>query len=196
MDKKNTAQNILNLLKSKSVIIWDNDGTIMGTKDLNDRSHERIILPNVQEIMNTVPAVHIICSGFKSAETEKKNYDTEGVIKRFSHLMHKLPINAAVFSPAIGGVECWELIKNESGEIEIRKAHDDARYTSYIGHFKKPDTGMFVVIKDIVKKFGLAVKNSDFIMIGDTLQDQQFAENAGIDFVYAQEIHKLPLITA
>lgn len=195
MNTKST-QNIVELLQSKSVIIWDNDGTIMGTKDLNDRSHERIILPNVQEIINTVPAVHIICSGFKSAETEKRNYDTQGVIKRFRQLMEKLPISAAVFSPAIGGVECWVILKNDNGNIEITKAHEDARYASFIGHFKKPDIGMFVVIKDLVEKLGVNADKNDFIMIGDTLQDKEFAKNAGIDFIDAAVIHGLPLITA
>ncbi len=190
MNNQNTLENILHLLKQKSLIIWDNDGTIMGTKDLNDRSHERIILPNIKEIMTSVPALQIICSGFKSPETETKNYDTEGVIKRFKNLMHELPLKAAIFSPAIGGTECWVMIKKDSGNIEVRKAHEDSRYNQYIGHFKKPDIGMFIVINDLAKEFGQDVKKSDVIMIGDTLQDQQFAENAGIDFIDAEVIHR------
>ncbi len=59
--------------------------------------------------------------------------------------MEQLPINAAAFSPSIGGVACYVVIKKLDGNILIKKAHEDIRYAEYVGKFKKPDIGMFVV---------------------------------------------------
>jgi hypothetical protein len=189
--KNNNHQNILHKLRSKSVIIWDNDGTIMGTLDPDDRSHERIILPNVKEVMNKVHALHIVCSGSKTTKSELQNFDPMKVIDRFTKLMKELPIKAAVFAPTIGGTECWVMIHTNDGLLEVRKAHEDPRYKHLIGKFKKPDSGMFRVIADLVKEFDVNANSQDMIMIGDMWQDEKAAEGAGIEFLDVAKIHCL-----
>ena len=130
------------------ILIWDNDGTVTGSKNPNDtRNSAKVIFPNVKETMQNSD-FNFIISGYKSPESELQNFDANKIITRFSKLMNQLPINAAAFSPAIGGVECYVLIK-KNNKIIIKEAHKDSRYMKYIGKFKKPDIGMFMVIKDI-----------------------------------------------
>jgi hypothetical protein len=83
--------------------------------------------------------------------------------------MEQLPINAAAFSPSIGGVACYVVIKKLDGNIFIKKAHEDPRYAEYIGKFKKPDIDMFIVMRDIaLAEYGQVIDKDSSIMIGDT----------------------------
>ena len=103
--------------------------------------------------------------------------------------MNKLPINAAAFSPAIGGVACYVVIKKDN-KIIIKEAHEDPRYEKYIGDFKKPGIGMFVVIRDIaLEEFGQIINADNSIMIGDTWHDEAAAKAFGIPFLGANIIH-------
>jgi len=186
----------LGIAMQPQIIIWDNDGTVMGSKNPNDiTSSAKVILPNVADVMQR-SGINIICSGTKTAESELQNWDPVKIIEQFNVLMEKLPVSLATFSPAIGGVECWVMIKHATGNIEIRKAHEDPRYQHLIGHFKKPDIGMLVVIRDLVTElFAQAIDASTTVFIGDAWQDQQAAQNFGIPFVDAHKIHTMALDT-
>jgi hypothetical protein len=169
------------------IIIWDNDGTVTGSINPNDPT--RVILPHVPEVM-AASKLNIICSGIKTPESESQNWDPDWIIARFTMMMATLPISMVTFSPAIGGIECWVMIKRSDTTIEIRKAHEDPRYAHYIGQFKKPDIGMLVVIRDIVSElFSDNVDADTAIFIGDSIQDQQAAETFGIPFVDASVVH-------
>ena len=134
---------------------------------------------------------NFIISGFKSLESEAQNFDPEKVIAKFKELMTQLPINAAAFSPSIGGVACYVVIKKLDGNLFIKKAHEDPRYVEYIGKFKKPDICMFVVIRDIaLEEYAEILDKNSAIMIGDTWHDKVAAESFGIDFVKASVIHE------
>lgn len=165
------------------IVIWDYDGTIAEKQNL---------LPNVENVMLQKDTLNIICSGIRSLEPNAflskklKLYNPEPALKKFKQLMTQLPIKAVVFSYALGGTECWVLIKTDT-DIEVRKAHEDTRYLHLKGYFQKPDTGMFQVIKDIMHE--LHSKTDDLLFIGDTLQDQQAAQAFGIAFKHAHEIH-------
>ena len=174
------------------IMIWDNNGTIIGSKDPHDMNFAaKVILPNVPQVMQGA-SLNIICSGTKTAETEARYWDPHATIEHFTVLMEKLPISAATFSPAIGGVECWVMIKHATGTMEIRKAHEDVRYQHFIGHFKKPGIGMLVVIEDLVAElFNQTVDATTTIFVGDMLPDQQVAESFGIPFIEAQKIHTM-----
>jgi len=184
--------NVIGMSMQQQIIIWDNDGTILGSKNPNDVNFTaRVLLPNVPHVMHSA-ALNIICSGTKIAATELHNWDPEGIIKQFSILMETLPISLATFSPAIGGVECWVMIKRATGEIEIRKAHEDPRYQHLIGHFKKPGIGMLLVIQDVVTElYNQTIDATTAIFVGDMLPDQQAAESFGIPFIEAHKIHTM-----
>ena len=168
------------------ILIWDNDGTVTGSKDPNDRT--KIILPNVENVMRRAE-YNFIISGYKSPESEAQNFDPEKVIERFKELMTKLPINAAAFSPAIGGVECYVVLK-KGDNISIIKAHEDPRYKEYIGEFKKPGIGMFAVMKDVAaEEFGQVIDAQSSVMIGDTWHDETAATAFGIAFMDASVVH-------
>lgn len=179
---------------SQQIIIWDNDGTIMGSKNPNDRSDSaKQLLPNVEHIMNEKNHFNIICSGCKTPESEMQNFDPHLIISKFHDLMKKLPIQIATFSPAIGGTECYALIKERfSGTISVREVHKNSRYTDLIGQFKKPGIGMFVVLKDILKEdFAIEVNDlKNILMIGDSWHDEAFAEKSGCSFLNAKKIHQ------
>lgn len=177
---------------NKEIIIWDNDGTIMGTIDPHDTKRgSRVILPNVEHIMTTSKALHVVCSGCKTATSELQNFNAENIIKRFTVLMSQLPIAAATFSPAIGGTECWVILKNNN-EIHIRKAHKEPRYHHLIGTFKKPEIGMLTVIRDLLRKeFNVVIKSSNSLFIGDSWHDKQAATSAEIPFLEATHIHTM-----
>lgn len=173
------------MIITMNIIIWDNDGTVQGARTPNDPN--KMILPNVEKTMRAPHTFNVICSGCKTEESEKQNFDPKKVIKNMKSLMQKLPINIVTFSPAIGGVECYVLIKKEE-EITVYKAHEDNRYKRFIGQFKKPDVGMFYVIKDVLhEEFNLDISSAT--MIGDTWHDQHAAKAFGIDFKPAKEIH-------
>ena len=54
-----------------NIIIWDNNGTIMGSKNPNDTTHSaKIILPNIEKIMRKNKTTNIICSGCKTYESD------------------------------------------------------------------------------------------------------------------------------
>lgn len=176
------------VLRKTHILLWDSDGTIMGAKDPNDPT--KIILPGVREVMGQA-TLNCIISGFKSSESEKQNFDPEMVIARFKDLMGKLPVSLALFSPAIGGIACYALIKKTSGELVVKKMHEDARYQPYIGDFKKPGIGMFVAARDLIREeFGLEVDAKTATMIGDTWHDEAAALAFGIPFVHADVVHK------
>jgi histidinol phosphatase-like enzyme len=182
---------------NKEIIIWDNDGTITGSQNPHDTTDKaKVILPNVKQVMNASKAVHIICSGCKTPESELQNFDPENVIKRFKALMEQLPVQVAVFSPAIGGTECYVVIKKtDSDDIIVHKAHEDIRYRHLIGQFKKPGVGMLVVIRDILDtEFGITMNADSAIMIGDTWHDEYAASAMGIQFVDASRIHTMKKI--
>jgi len=174
------------------ILIWDNDGTITGAKDPTDTaSSAKVILPGIETMMHRAD-LNFIISGFKSPESESQNFDPSKVANRFIDLMGKLPINAAAFSPYKGGIACYVVIKRLDKSIHIKKAHEDPRYQDYIGHFKKPDIGMFVVIKDIAyEEFGQVINKDNSIMIGDTWHDKQAAQDFGIPFIDAKFVTKL-----
>jgi phosphoglycolate phosphatase-like HAD superfamily hydrolase len=177
----------------QKIIIWDNDGTIMGSKDPNDTgSSSKVILPNVKKTMNEAK-FNAICSGCRTDESEKQNFDPSKVIEKFKRLMGELPIQLVTFSPTIGGIHCYAIIRErETKDFEIRVAHEQKRYSKFIGQFKKPGIGMLVVIKDILKEdFGIDLSAIESIMIGDTWHDEAAAKDFGIAFLNASHIHNL-----
>lgn len=104
----------------EKIIIWDNDGTITGTKDPNDCAlSARIILPNVEMVMCRQGYFNVICSGTKTVESEQRSFDPVIIIEKYKELMLRLPITVAVFSPAIGGIECWIIIKKMSVNLKF-----------------------------------------------------------------------------
>lgn len=172
------------------ILLWDNNGTIMGAKNPDDDTcSAKVIMPGVKEAMQNAE-FNFIISGFKSPESEAQNFDPEKVAARFTDLMAQLPIDAVAFSPMIGGVACYALIKKDNNIIAY-KAHEDPRYKKYIGEFKKPGIGMFVVMKDIaLEEFGQIINDSNSVMIGDTWHDEVAAKAFGIEFIDAQIIHR------
>lgn len=176
---------------SRKIIIWDNDGTVMGSRNPNDSAGaSKIILPNVEQTMNEAHVLNILCSGCKTPESELQNFDPENIIQKFKGLMDKLPISIATFSPAIGGVECYAIIKKKPGEFDIRQSHKEARYKNLIGQFKKPGIGMLIVIQDLLDElYSDKLDPSYAIMIGDSWHDEEAAKSVGIPFVKAQIIH-------
>ena len=173
------------------IIIWDNDGTILGSKNPADNSAAaKVILPGVAYLMNLENSVNIVCSGSKTELIDRQNFDAEKMVEKFTALMEQLPITAAVFAPTIGGTECWVVIKDSCcGGVELRKAHEDPRYAEYIGKFKKPDAGMFAVIRDLLAEFDLPMTEANTVVIGDAWQDQAAAKLANLPFIPAQYIH-------
>ncbi len=97
--------------------------------------------------------------------------------------MSKLPINAAAFSPSIGGIACYVLIKKSADNIII-KAHEGPKYSEHIGRFKKPDIDMFVVMRDVaMEEFGQIINSDNCTMIGDTWHEEEAAKAIGIPFI-------------
>ncbi len=178
---------------NNKIIIWDNDGTIMGSKNPNDTSEKaKSILPGVKQVMNNAD-FNCVISGLKSEESEKQDFDHELIIEKFKKLMQKLPLKVAIFSPKIGGVACFVVIKKDN-EIIIKKAHEIEKYKKYIGQFKKPGIGMFVVMKDVVKQeFGKTISSENTVTIGDMWHDEQAAKDFEIPFISAEVVHKLKI---
>ncbi len=183
------TSNITEIDLNNKVIIWDNDGTITSSKNPNDKtSKAKVILPGVSQKM-ALAKFNFVISGFKSPESETQNFDPDAIAEKFIKLMQEFPINAVTFSPTIGGVECYVVIK-KNDKISIIKAHENPKYSSYIGKFKKPDIGMFKVISDIaLVEFGIKIDSSNSIMVGDTWHDKFAAESFGIPFLEAKFIH-------
>ncbi len=91
----------------------------------------------------------------------------------------------------LGGVACYVVIKRFDNSIHIKKAHEDPRYREFIGQFKKPGIGMFVVIKDIAQEeFGQIIHKNNSAMIGDTWHDETAAKDFGIPFIDAKILHE------
>ena len=189
--QKSIGYELLQSLTGK-IIVWDNDGTIMGTHDPNDtNSANKIILPGVRNVM-TLAKLNYIISGFKSPESESQNYDVDKIVERFTTLMNKLPVKAALFSPKIGGVECYLLHIEENNEMKLIKAHEDSRYFKLIGQFKKPGIGMFQVLSDFIElKHNIKIDAQNAIMVGDTWHDEKAAQSFGLPFIEAKNIHAL-----
>lgn len=181
---------LLEKLAMKKILLWDNDGTVTGSKDPNDiASNAKVILPGVKNIMDSVE-FNFIISGFKSPESEAQDFDPDKISQRFINLMNQLPINAVAFSPTRGGVACYVVMK-KNDQFIIKKAHEDIRYQQYIGEFKKPGIGMFVVMKDLAfEEFNQIIDMDNSVMIGDTWHDEAAAKDFGICFVEAKIIHE------
>ncbi len=169
------------------IIIWDRDGTITASKTPQDKK-TRIILPGVREVMR-VSKFNLVVSGFKSPESESHNFDPDIVADLLVSLMRELPISAAAFSPSIGGISCYVIVK-KGDQFSIIRTHEDPKYEEYIGKFKKPDVGMFKVISDIAgREFGVKMDSENTLMIGDTWHDKVAAQEFGIPFLEAKFVH-------
>ena len=172
----------------QKILVWDSDGTVVGPKNPHDHNdHSKIILPGVEVVMGKA---HFNCmiSGTKTPTSQ--DYDPETLIPGFKELMEKLPVSVIAFSASKDGIDCYVLAKKSDGTIEIRKAHEDARYEQYRGKFKKPDIGMFVVLRDVAQQeFGYSIDSATGLMIGDTTYDEQGAQNFGIPFLHATIVH-------
>lgn len=95
------------------ILIWDNDGTILGSNNPNDQTlNAKVILLGVESAMHQAK-FNFVNYGFKSSESESQNFDPEKNISRFVDVMNKLPISAVAFSPSIGGIHCYVVIKKE-----------------------------------------------------------------------------------
>lgn len=177
------------MIVSSKVIIWDNDGTITGSLNPHDeRAEAKVILPGVENKMRQAK-FNFVISGFKSPESETQDFDPLPIIDKFMNLMNKLPIYAVAFSPRMGGIACYVMVK-KGNKISIIKAHEQPEYRLYIGKFKKPDTGMFHVIADrALRDFGIQINAQNTLMIGDTWHDKSAAASFGIPFVDAKVIH-------
>ncbi len=82
------------------------------------------------------------------------------------------------------------MVINKNGKITTIRAHENPKYISHIGKFKKPGIGMFQVISDIaLKEFGTKVDSDNSIMIGDTWHDKAAAKSFGIPFLSAKFVH-------
>jgi hypothetical protein len=173
-------------------VIWDNDGTIKGSVDPDDESAgAKIILPNVRETMESVQqagGINIVCSGCKTPESECKNFDPKIIIPKMQTLMEDLPITATFFSPAIGGTQCWCVLRKKD-EFETRRFHENPEYKDLIGCFKKPDAGMLIVIQDMLRQEFDVNPAGQIVMIGDMDADRLAAEAVSIPFVHADVIH-------
>ncbi|MGN6670741.1 MAG: hypothetical protein ACTHJ4_04310 [Candidatus Nucleicultricaceae bacterium] len=152
---------------------------------------EKVIMPHIEEVMLSHKGVNVICSGCKTEFSETFNFDPQRVINKFKMLMWRLPIQMAVFSPKIGGVECYAVVSNYVlGVFEVVEIHNDPRYKEWVGRFKKPDVGMFVVIRDLVREYrGIDVIAENTLMVGDSWQDEKAALDFGLPFLNAKHVH-------
>lgn len=177
--------------KNIDLIVWDNDGTILGAVENGHARREKVIMPRIEEVMLGHKGLNIICSGCKTEFSETFNFDPVRVINKFKTLMWRLPIEMAVFSPKIGGVECYVVINNDALRmVEVIEVHNDPRYKDWIGRFKKPDVGMFVVIRDLLEeRLGARIIAQNALMIGDSWQDERAALDFGIPFLNATHVH-------
>lgn len=171
---------------SYNILLWDRDGTITGSVDPNDKN--KTILPGVKEVMSKAK-YNFVISGCATPESEAQDFDPKIIIPKIEEMMDELPIQAMVFSPKRGGVECWVVVKNKEG-IKVIEAHKMPEYQKYIGKFKKPDIGMFVVMRDIAKKEFRVNIRSNSVMIGDTWHDNKAAKDFGVGFVDAKAVHE------
>lgn len=172
------------------ILFWDNDGTITGAKNPDDtKGRTKGILPGVEATMKGAQ-LNIVISGTRTAESNQKDWDVDRVTQMFMDLMRVLPIHMVAFSPLKGGTACYVLIKKPDGAIVMKKAHEEERYQKYQGHFKKPDIGMLVVLKDTAaEEFCVSITPTNSLLIGDMDQDKEAAHAFGIPFVDAQMIH-------
>lgn len=169
------------------IVIWDKDGTV--TDSANPDERESKILPGVKKAMKAAK-FNFIISGIRCTESEQKNFDPDIVIQNLIKLMEELPISAAAFSPSIGGTTCYVVIR-ENDNISVFKAHEDHKYSEYVGKFKKPDIGMFKVIEDVaLQYFRIEIDKANMVMIGDMWQDEAAANEFGIRFLEANLIHE------
>lgn len=168
----------------QKIIIWDLEGTIQGLVGTPD-AHR--ILPGVEHLMLQQNTVNVVCSG---SITDEQHGNAEQTVEKFRFLMEQLPIKVVLFSPAAGGTECWAVVKDSCcGNIDIRKAHEELRYSEYVGRFKKPDIGMLAVLKDLLAELEIMQAEDMMLMIGDTWHDQKAADFLDLPFIPAAYIH-------
>lgn len=168
---------IIEELMQKKVIIWDNDSTITDRDPQDPTGKTKIILPNIKEVMGKCSAtIHIICSGCQTPDTAFQHHDIGKGIDKFKNIMAQLPTVAAVFAPPIhgsmGGTDCYVVLKRNN-KISTYALHEEERYKQYIGAFKKPAIGMFVVIRDLLQEvFGIIMDAKNTIKIDDSWHDK------------------------
>lgn len=187
----------------KKIIFWDNDGTILGSRDPDDQSVKaKTILPNVEKVMEN-SLLNFIISGIQvEDENTSKDFDPKMMIDRFTLLMQKIPVVAAAFSPKRHGTECYLVFQNPTAKngFTVIEVHNEKQYEKYVGKFKKPDIGMFEVILDFIKKYyneTLVLDNlnnnnlkQNIVMIGDMPQDRDAAAAFEIGFIDARAVHQ------
>lgn len=81
-------------------------------------------------------------------------------------------LSCIYFCPDFAGLECWRVEKNSAKQIEQFS-------TVEFGSFRKPGAGM---IKLATNRYQLDIES---LMVGDRLEDEQSATNAGIKFMSA-----------
>ena len=123
-----------------------------------------------------------VISGFKSLESEIQDFDPEKIALRFKDLMKILHRGCCPAIPSL---------KIHKETFISRNPTKMYGYQKFIGHFKKPNIGMFLVIKDIVQEmYGQSINTQTKLMLGDTVHDEQAAQNFGLSFLKAHFIHQ------
>lgn len=97
------------------------------------------------------------------------------------NLLHPF-VEVGCLCPDLEGLECYE-VRRQNLFIPVER---DIEYREYCGTFRKPNPGM---LKYLISEFCgfLAADLTRVLMVGDRLKDEQAAQAAGIQFIWADK---------
>ncbi len=166
------------------ILFLDCDGTIRepksGAKFINTPDDQRIITGADKAIAHYQNDGYKIIGITNQGGCDTINRDTGKPLKSLSDCIAEqaktlelLPqFEGIYFCPDMKGNDCWYVSKTRNFQIGSIKL---------IGKFRKPDAGM--IVYSLWSKPG--IKLADCWMVGDRPEDEQCAQNAGINFMWA-----------
>ena len=161
--------------KSKKILFLDLDGTVRQTKSgqtfISD-PYDQELIPGVREAVTRYSDWTIVgVTNQAGVEAHKKTLDN--CIKEQMYTMQLLPqlqcINFCTTFDGSNGYRCYP----HGNVVALQPGRN----------YRKPSPGMLVqFIEDCC-----SLPLEDALMVGDRVEDEQCAKNAGIDFIWAND---------
>jgi D-glycero-D-manno-heptose 1,7-bisphosphate phosphatase len=183
------------------LLVLDKDGTL-----IRPRSGQRFVQhPQDQELLPGVAEAiaQYAVKGWKMAIASNQGGVAAGhktlkeATVEMAYCLALLPqIEFGFFCPDLKGKECWRIQQQQPEGLKYKTYEATRADTSQVvGLCRKPNPGMIFLAQQAYR-FTIEQQLSQTLMVGDRPEDEQAAQAAGVDFLWAEnwrrnDVHKV-----
>ena len=186
------------MLISHKVILWDFDGVLINSGAVRDLGFEQVLADYPAEQVAQVMNYHRVNGGlsryvkfryfFEQILKQKvTDVQVQNLAKSFSEIMHELLVNPdLLIADSLHFAKEYHLkremhIDSGSDQIELRYLCNQLNIDQYFKTINGSPTPKTALVKNLLKN--LDYKPEDVVLIGDSINDYEAAEDNGIKFI-------------